>query len=272
MAERRMFTKKITDSDAFIELSSSAQALYFHLNQGADDDGFNNQIQNAMFKSHSTIDDLKVLMLKNFIIRFDSGVIVIKHWRMHNTLRKDRYTPTNFQEELKCLGIKDNGSYTLCDDGCHLVAKRLPQDSIDKCSIDKCSIDKYSIDNNVQNGLPILEEKKPLKVKDTVLDTEFEHLWKIYPNKQGKENAKQKYFKFRKSGIQYQDVLNGLNKYLKYIQLKKIPIQYIKHGSTWFNQKCWEDEYETSNNEIQGKRDEQNELLKGVYDGQFKIN
>lgn len=140
MAERRMFTKKITDSDAFIELSSSAQALYFHLNQGADDDGFNNQIQNAMFKSHSTIDDLKVLMLKNFIIRFDSGVIVIKHWRMHNTLRKDRYTRTNFQEELKCLGIEDNGSYTLYDAGCHLVAKRLPQDSIGKDSIGKDNI------------------------------------------------------------------------------------------------------------------------------------
>ena len=292
MAERRMFTKKITDSDAFIELSSSAQALYFHLNQGADDDGFNNQIQNAMFKSHSTIDDLKVLMLKNFIIRFDSGVIVIKHWRMHNTLRKDRYTPTNFQEELKCLGIKDNGSYTLCDDGCHLVAKRLPQDSIDKCSIDKCSIDKCSIDNNHQKSSFLKEQDtyqdkcrtncSNIKDKDRNInnlpslsgnfDTEFDYLWKLYPNKQGKENAKQKYFKFRKSGIEYQDVLNGLNKYLKYIQLNKISIQYIKHGSTWFNQKCWEDEYETSNNEIQGKRDEQNELLKGVYNGSIKIN
>lgn len=137
MAERRMFTKKVTDSDAFIELPSSAQALYFHLNQGADDDGFNNQIQNAMFKSHSTTDDLKVLMMKNFIIRFESGVIVIKHWRLHNTLRKDRYTPTNFQEEFQLLGLKDNGSYTLNDVGCQMVANRLPQVSIGKNSIDK---------------------------------------------------------------------------------------------------------------------------------------
>ncbi len=132
MAERRMYTKKITDSDAFIEMSSAAQALYMHLNQGADDDGFNNQVSNAMFKAHASVDDLKVLMVKNFIIRFASGVIVIKHWRMHNTLRKDRYTPTNFQEELKQLGIKDNGAYTL---GCQVVAKRLPQDSIGKVSI-----------------------------------------------------------------------------------------------------------------------------------------
>lgn len=138
MAEKRMFSKKITDSDAFIELPSSAQALYFHLNQGADDDGFNNQIQNAMFKAHATIDDLKVLMMKNFIIRFDSGVIVIKHWRLHNTLRKDRYKETNFTEELNALKIKENGAYTLKDEnGCQLVAKWLPQNSIDKISIDK---------------------------------------------------------------------------------------------------------------------------------------
>lgn len=123
MAERRMFSKKVTDSDAFIEMSSAAQALYFHLNQGADDDGFNNQIQIAMLKAHASTDDLKILMAKNFVIRFECGVIVIKHWRMHNTLRKDRYTPTNFQEELRQLGLKDNGSYTL---GCQVVANGLP--------------------------------------------------------------------------------------------------------------------------------------------------
>lgn len=122
-----MYTKKITDDDNFISLSSSAQALYFHLNQGADDDGFNNQIALAMYKAHASEDDLKVLMAKSYIIRFDSGVIVIKHWRMHNTLRKDRYTPTNFQEELELLGVKPNGAYTLSvNDGCQMVAKRLP--------------------------------------------------------------------------------------------------------------------------------------------------
>ena len=123
MAERRMYTKKITDDDNFISLSSSAQALYFHLNQGADDDGFNNQVSLAMYKAHASEDDLKVLMAKNYIIRFESGVIVIKHWRMHNTLRKDRYTATNFQEELALLGIKDNGAYTLgLPSGCQSVA------------------------------------------------------------------------------------------------------------------------------------------------------
>jgi hypothetical protein len=142
-----MFTKKITDSDAFIEMSSAAQALYFHLNQGADDDGFNNQVQMAMWKAHASVDDLKVLMAKNYIIRFESGVIVIKHWRMHNTLRKDRYTPTNFQDELQMLGIKDNGSYTL---GCQVVAEGLPSGCL---SIGKVSKVKESIvEGSVEDG------------------------------------------------------------------------------------------------------------------------
>ena len=147
MAKKRMYSIAVTDSDAFIEMSSAAQALYFHLNQGADDDGFNNQIQLAMLKAHASTDDLKILMAKNFVIRFDSGVIVIKHWRLHNTLRRDRYTPTNYQEELSLLGIKDNGAYTL---GCQVVANGLPDGcpSIDKISKDKSSVVEVSIEED----------------------------------------------------------------------------------------------------------------------------
>ena len=146
MANKRMFSKDITDSDQFIDMSSAAQALYFHLNQGADDDGFNNQVSMAMWKAHASVDDLKVLMAKNYVIRFEGGLIVIKHWRLHNTLRKDRYTPTNYQEELKMLGIKDNGAYTL---GCQVVANGLPDGcpSIDKNSIDKNSVVEVSIED-----------------------------------------------------------------------------------------------------------------------------
>ena len=145
MAKKRMYSNAVTDSDAFIEMSSAAQALYFHLNQGADDDGFNNQIQLAMLKAHASTDDLKILMAKNFVIRFESGVIVIKHWRLHNTLRKDRYTPTNYQEELSLLGIKENGAYTL---GCQVVAERLPDGcpSIDKNRLVEDSVGEESIE------------------------------------------------------------------------------------------------------------------------------
>lgn len=142
-----MYSKEITDSDPFVELSSAAQALYFHLNQGADDDGFNNQVQLAMWKAHASIDDLKVLMAKNYILRFENGVIVIKHWRLHNTLRKDRYTPTNYQEEFKRLGIKDNGAYTL---GCQVVANGLPDGcpSIDKSSVVESSVVEGSVEED----------------------------------------------------------------------------------------------------------------------------
>ena len=140
MAERRMFTKKVTDDDNFMSLSASAQALYLHLSMSADDDGFCNQVSISMFKAHASVQDLQALLEKRYIYQFDNGVIVIKHWRMANALRKDRYTPTAFQEELGKLGIKDNGSYTWLPDGCQAVANCLPQDRLGKDSIDKDSI------------------------------------------------------------------------------------------------------------------------------------
>jgi hypothetical protein len=159
MAERRMFTKKVTDDDNFMSLSSSAQALYLHLSMSADDDGFCNQVAISMFKAHASVQDLQALLEKRYIYQFDSGVIVIKHWRMANALRKDRYTETAFQEELAKLKLKKNGSYTLSettddDDGCHLVAKRLPQDSIGKVNTGKVNKER------VQNALPTLDEIK----------------------------------------------------------------------------------------------------------------
>jgi uncharacterized phage protein (TIGR02220 family) len=142
MAERRMFTKKVTDDDNFMALSSSAQALYLHLSMCADDDGFCNQVSISMFKAHASVQDLQALLEKRYIYQFENGVIVIKHWRMANALRKDRYTPTAFQEELKQLSIKTNGSYTRLPSGCQMVADCLPQDSIGKDSIGKESLEE----------------------------------------------------------------------------------------------------------------------------------
>ena len=150
-----MFTKKVTDDDNFMSLSSSAQALYLHLSMSADDDGFCNQVSASMFKAHASVQDLQALLEKRYIYQFDSGVIVIKHWRMANALRKDRYTPTAFQEELAKLDLKDNGSYTWLPSGCQVVAKRLPQVSIDKDSIGKVNNKK-----NTAFVKPTLDEVK----------------------------------------------------------------------------------------------------------------
>lgn len=140
MAERRMFTKKVTDDDNFMALSSSAQALYLHLSMSADDDGFCNQVAISMFKAHASVQDLQTLLDKRYIYQFENGVIVIKHWRMANALRKDRYTPTAFQEELAQLGLKDNGAYTWLPDGCQVVAGRLPQDRLGKGRVEEDSL------------------------------------------------------------------------------------------------------------------------------------
>ena len=154
-----MFTQKIIDSDAFLEMPTSAQALYFHLNMRADDDGFVNNPKKITRYVGAAEDDLKLLLLKRFIIGFDSGVIVIKHWRMHNTLKTDRYRPTDYQEELATLRLKENKAYTdkpvalesgtglepeWKPDGTNMEPERNqsgtglePQNRIDKISIDK---------------------------------------------------------------------------------------------------------------------------------------
>ena len=150
MAERRMFTKKITDADEFISLPSSTQALYLHLTMSADDDGFNNQVTVAMFKAHASVQDLEALLKLRYVYQFENGVIVIKHWRMANALRKDRYTPTAFQKELKQLKIDEHGAYTFSD-GCQVVAERLPDgcqvvaDCLPQVRLGKDSIDKFSL-------------------------------------------------------------------------------------------------------------------------------
>lgn len=113
MAERRMFAKRIIDSDAFLDMPLSTQALYFHLCMRADDDGFVNNPKKIQRVVGASEDDLKVLAAKRFVIPFDSGIVVIKHWRIHNYIRTDRYTPTAYTEERAMLTEKDNGSYTV---------------------------------------------------------------------------------------------------------------------------------------------------------------
>ena len=114
MAERRMFAKTIIDSDAFIEMPLSSQALYFHLAMRADDDGFVNNPRRISNDVGASADDLKLLIAKRFVLSFESGVIVIKHWRMHNYIQKDRYKPTAYIKELSLLMVTENKSYTEC--------------------------------------------------------------------------------------------------------------------------------------------------------------
>lgn len=114
MAQRRMFSLQVVDTDAFMDMPLSAQALYFHLSMRADDDGFIDNARRIQKLLGAADDDLRILIAKGFILAFDSGVIVVKHWKISNYIQKDRYKPTQYQEEKSTLSFDLNGAYTDC--------------------------------------------------------------------------------------------------------------------------------------------------------------
>lgn len=143
MAERRMFAKKITESDAFLDMPSSTQMLYFHLSMNADDDGFVNNPKKIQRMCGASDDDFKLLIAKSFVLLFESGVIVIKHWKMHNYIQADRYRPTDYVEEKSMLGLKKNKAYTL--DVNKMDTKCIQDVSVGKESIGKVRLGEDSI-------------------------------------------------------------------------------------------------------------------------------
>lgn len=168
MAERRMFAVKIVDSDAFLDMPLSTQALYFHLNMRADDDGFLNNPKRIQKLIGCADDDFKLLLAKRFILMFESGVIVIKHWKLHNYIRKDRYSPTLYQEEKQLISEKANGSYTDkkqlgIPDGNQRSTDGQPNDipavDVGKVRLGKDRLDKNNITGDKpQFKIPTIEE------------------------------------------------------------------------------------------------------------------
>lgn len=166
MASKRMIAQIIVDSDAFLDMPQSTQNLYFHLNIRADDDGFIDNPKKIMRTVGSNQNDIEILLSKRYLLLFDSGVIVIKHWRLHNTIQKDRYKPTVYQEEYEKLQIKDNGAYTdnkllVCNDltSCIQNVNELDTECyIDKVRLDKIRLDKVSKDKRFV--IPTVEQIK----------------------------------------------------------------------------------------------------------------
>ena len=148
MAERRMFAKTIIDSDSFLDMPLSTQALYMHLSMRADDDGFVNNPKRIQRMIGASEDDLKLLLAKSFILSFDTGVIVIKHWRINNWIRADRKIATTYTDELDMLTIKDNGAYSLetldISEVQPSVNQVTTENSIGKDSIGKNSIKRFT--------------------------------------------------------------------------------------------------------------------------------
>jgi hypothetical protein len=170
MAERRMFAKTIIDSDAFLDMPLSTQALYFHLSMRADDDGFINNPRKIQRMIGASDDDLKLLIAKSFVIIFESGVVVIKHWKIHNYIQSDRYKPTVYEEEKKLLGVKSNKAYTLSDTECIQdvstmdTQDRLGKDRIGKDRDKEAEPQRYSDDDDLDEAIKeYIKHRKKMK-------------------------------------------------------------------------------------------------------------
>ena len=156
MAEKRMFAKTIVLSDAFLDMPMSARCLYFTLGMLADDDGFVSSPKGIMRQCGASVDDLNILIAKRYVLTFDSGIIVIKHWRINNYLRQDRYTPTTYVEEKETLSLDAKGAYVEAGEAPVGIPPGIPPVDHpvypDKDRLDEDSEDKERIDSTEPVG------------------------------------------------------------------------------------------------------------------------
>lgn len=228
MARKRMFDIEVVDTDLFLDMPQTTQNLYFHFGMRADDDGFVSKPKKIIRLIGANEDDLKILITKQFVIPFKSGIIVIRHWKLNNYLRKDRYIETIYKEEKDMLIEDENGVYNLGIPNVNQMSTNgVP-------SIEKNSIDKK---NNIcpsNEGQPSKEDK---------LLSDFEQIWNIYPRKEGKNSAFSHYKSWIKGKKYAGKTIKLNNKQMWYAvkkyadEVKNIEKKYIKMGSSFFNEK-----------------------------------
>jgi len=244
MAERRMFAKSIIDSDMFLDMPLSTQALYFHLSMRADDEGFVNNPKKIQRMIGASDDDARILAAKSFIIPFDSGIVVIKHWKIHNYIRADRLTKTKHQDEKDRLTTNENGAYALLSDQntdvsqlavkCQSVGSQQPT----KCQhrLGKDRLGKDSIDNP-----PIVPP-----TDDSEWDEQFEIFWQEFPRRRrgAKQECRKKYKNAlrQNNGLTPEKILSALQEQKKSKDWTKDYGEYVPSPLTWLNQGRWEDE------------------------------
>ena len=224
MAVKRMFSKHIVDSDAFLEMPLSTQALYFHLNMKADDDGFIGNPKRIMRMIGANDDEYKVLIAKKFLLEFDGGVCVIKHWLVHNTLRKDTYHPSLYEDLKSNLYKKINNIYTLNESGNLPLTESQLTVNADKVREGKVSKGKVRLVK---------------KIKDQQVDDGFDLFWNAYPKKVGKGKAEEAWQKHQPD---LETVLKTLTWQKGSKQWFKEDGTYIPNPTTYINQKRWLDE------------------------------
>ena len=173
MAERRMFSKTIINSDLFLDLPSSAQNLYFHLSLNADDEGFVNSPKKIMKYVNSQIEDMELLVENGFIKKFDSGIVVIIHWNLHNYIQKDRFKATIYQiekQQLVLVGkkyvMKDECTQFVSNVNTDCVSILETQDSIEKNSEEQDRLELVGILNEIENEKVRAKFESFIKVRE----------------------------------------------------------------------------------------------------------
>ncbi|EGO6516577.1 DNA replication protein [Enterococcus faecalis] len=232
-----MFAKTIIDSDAFLDMPLSTQSLYFHLSMRADDDGFINNPKKIQRMVGCGDDDLKLLMAKRFILVFDSGVIVIKHWKIHNYIRNDRYKPTLYQEEKAELAEKNSKAYTF---------KTEVIESEKHLGIPDDNRMGYQMDTQVRLGKDrLVKDKKKNSVEPSSTMPElFEKVWKTYPKKTNKKKAREQFLKKFKTEEDLESFKKGYKDYLAYIKLNDW--YHPQELFRWIRDDRYNDEYDLS--------------------------
>ena len=232
MAERRMFAKTIIDSDAFLEMPISARLLYYDLAMRADDDGFINSPKKIMKFVGATNDDMNILILRKFIIPFDNGVVVIKHWRIHNYIRKDTYNETAYKEEKALLELDENKAYRMTN-----------FDAVDG-SLTQVRLGKDSIGNNIcSNSLSDSEQKEDKKSQKEEIEKNFKIIYDSYPKKIGKARGFDLYkgwlkgrdISGRKVKLTNKQMWDAISKYKREIENNGTELQYVKQFDTFMN-------------------------------------
>jgi hypothetical protein len=185
----------------------------------ADDDGFINNTQKILLMIGSSPDDFKILLAKSFIISFDSGIIVIRHWLVHNYIRNDRYKPTTHIDEKKSISVKEDKTYTVAPVG-------IPSD------IPLVSTGKVRLELEIG--------------KDNITTDRFEVFWTAYPKKIGKDKCRRWFASHKITDTLLDNMLNALDTQKRSSQWSKDDGQFIPHPYTWLNQGRWQDEVEQS--------------------------
>lgn len=235
MAERRMFSKTIIDSDIFIDMPLTTQALYFHLAMRADDDGFVNNPKKIQRMVCCTDDDMRLLIAKQFIIPFENGVCVIRHWKIHNYIRNDRYKPTMYLTEKSMLSSDKNGLY---------IEKKtfgIPSDNQNVYQMEtQVRLGKVSIDNN---NIP------PLSPTGGECAQLFENFYAAYPKRKNKQAALKAFKKLKPDDELFGNIMSALDRQKHSDEWQRENGRFIPLPSTWLNNRRWEDEVTTDGKE-----------------------